>query len=837
MTCEWSRFMKTKKNYLIITIYGLIVLFALTGLSNVFGSSIDWSTQHTVIPDYFRKLFYGTGKLIPNLAFNLGAGQNIFNFSYYGLINPYILISYLLPFIKMETYISCLGIALHIATGLLLYKFLTTNNFSEKTSLFLSLALLSIAPLTYHFHYQIMFVWYLPFLLLSLIGVDKYLNENKSFLLIISIFLLILTNYYFAVTSLITIAIYGIYKILKNVSSKKDFFSKLLKAMIRVGVAIMLAAFLLIPTAKVILGGTRVEIAAPTITELLTFNIKNSLYHSYNAGITIIFLVALTSAFCLKKKDKATIFLNSTVFILTMLPFVSYALNGFLYIRGKALIPLIPLYIYVLATFLKNIKDKNIDYKKLLIVNSILIIYIITFNYHNKNLYIFIADLLLTISTLYLYQKKKNTSIVLIPLIFLLLVTSFVSNENARYITKEAYQKMEHNNEEIISLINKIEDNSFYRVDANTNTELNMNRVWNLNTHLTSIYSSGYNSYYHKFYNEEFLNNITYRNNLMTSNTTNPLFYDYMGVKYIISPVELNYGYTLLESTENYYLYQNDNAYPIIYTADKLISVETYQQLSPTQKVEALLNNTIIKNASSNVQETLAEKLELPIQETTLDINDKEDYHYTLKTPITDKYLIITFKLKNDNSCRNGDTNIIINGVKNKLTCKEWYYYNNNKNFEYVLYSAEGIKDLDITITKGHYEITDIKAYTLPKTTRNFSDNVTDLTINQKTSTITANVISPTETYLVTTLPYDEGYTVYIDDKEVSKELVNTAFLGFKVPLGNHKIEIVYNSPGYKIGLIISFLAVLSSLIILKSESNYLTKKINIIYFKIRRRR
>ena len=152
-------------------------------------------------------------------------------------------------------------------------------------------------------------------------------------------------------------------------------------------------------------------------------------------------------------------------------------------------------------------------------------------------------------------------------------------------------------------------------------------------------------------------------------------------------------------------------------------------------------------------------------------------------------------------------------------------YYNNNKNFEYVLYSTEGIKDLDITITKGHYEITDIKAYTLPKTTRNFSDNVTDLTINQKTSTITANVISPTDTYLVTTLPYDEGYTVYIDDKEVSKELVNTAFLGFKVPLGNHKIKIVYNSPGYKIGLIISFLAVLSSLIILKRESNHLTKK------------
>ena len=32
---------------------------------------------------------------------NLGGGQNIYNFAYYGLYNPVILLSYALPFVKM----------------------------------------------------------------------------------------------------------------------------------------------------------------------------------------------------------------------------------------------------------------------------------------------------------------------------------------------------------------------------------------------------------------------------------------------------------------------------------------------------------------------------------------------------------------------------------------------------------------------------------------------------------------------------------------------------------------------------------------------------------------
>ena len=50
-----------KKNYLIIIIYGIILIAVMLGFNNLYGSSTDWISQHSVIPDYFRKIFYETG--------------------------------------------------------------------------------------------------------------------------------------------------------------------------------------------------------------------------------------------------------------------------------------------------------------------------------------------------------------------------------------------------------------------------------------------------------------------------------------------------------------------------------------------------------------------------------------------------------------------------------------------------------------------------------------------------------------------------------------------------------------------------------------------------------
>ena len=97
-------------NYLIIIIFVLFGVLLTTRFTNVFGSNTDWINQHTVIPEYFRTLFYETGKILPNFSLNYGAGQNIYNLSYYGFLSPIILLSYLFPFISMVNYITITNI-------------------------------------------------------------------------------------------------------------------------------------------------------------------------------------------------------------------------------------------------------------------------------------------------------------------------------------------------------------------------------------------------------------------------------------------------------------------------------------------------------------------------------------------------------------------------------------------------------------------------------------------------------------------------------------------------------------------------------------------------------
>ena len=109
-----DRIKKIDKNYFLIFFFCLFLCFLIVPGGCLFGSNVDWVSQHIVYPDYFRKLFYKTGNLFPNFALSLGAGQNIYNFSYYGLFSPYILLSYLFPFVKMSIYLICLKLILII---------------------------------------------------------------------------------------------------------------------------------------------------------------------------------------------------------------------------------------------------------------------------------------------------------------------------------------------------------------------------------------------------------------------------------------------------------------------------------------------------------------------------------------------------------------------------------------------------------------------------------------------------------------------------------------------------------------------------------------------------
>ena len=62
---------------------------------------------------------------------------------------------------------------------------------------------------------------------------------------------------------------------------------------------------------------------------------------------------------------------------------------------------------------------------------------------------------------------------------------------------------------------------------------------------------------------------------------------------------------------------------------------------------------------------------------------------------------------------------------------------------------------------------------------------------------------------VLTTIPQDGGWRVYVDGKKVEDSKALGTLLAFSVPEGEHKIEFRYHVPALVPGVIISFVAIL----------------------------
>ena len=203
--------------YISILVLTFIVLSVFTiGHTYMYGSSLDWYAQHISIPEYFRTLFYNTKDILPDFALNIGNGQNIYNFSYYGLLSPYILISYLLPMFNMSNILIVLTILSVIASTILMYYFLRKHDFNEEVSFIATLCFTLSSPMVFQSHRHIMFINYMPFLLMGLFGVDKRFKSRKSWLLVLSVFLMIMTSYYYSIGGILCLLLYALYRFLQK---------------------------------------------------------------------------------------------------------------------------------------------------------------------------------------------------------------------------------------------------------------------------------------------------------------------------------------------------------------------------------------------------------------------------------------------------------------------------------------------------------------------------------------------------------------------------------------------------------------------------------------------
>ena len=769
----------TKKDLfanIIFIITFIIIYLLLTKNNSLFASNIDFKYQHYHIPEYFRTLFFSTHDPFPDFAFNLGSGQNIYYLSYYGLYNPYILISYLFPHVKMITYLITVNCLIVIISTILFYYFLRKHHHSEKISFITAFLFLTSGPLIFHAKRHIMFINYFPFLISGLFAIDHFIDKNKFSLLILSTTLIILSSYYFSIPSLIVLYLYYIYKYIQK--EKNITIKKLLKKTSHIIppflISIMISALLLLPTVYTLLNGRASSLKKINLLNLFTPSITTSLLYSpYSIGLTLISLITLIY-FALKGK-KETKYLSITCLSITIFPIFNYLLNGTLYINAKSLIPFIPLILILVANFL-NIILKNHNQKKQA--------FIITY-------------LILSSLSICLYTNSKDK----------LMKKSDINNQEYQTVNQ---------------LINEItkKDKDIYRINTNLNDPKYINKIENINVRKTTIYSSTSNQNYTNTYNQILNNPIPNRNKFMIDSSSNLLSQIILGEKYIITKQKLTLGYKLIKTENNINLYENINYLPIGYATNQTISTQEFKKLNYPNNTIKLITNIVINNkekkniSTLNTQKinyTILEKKNLNITEEKqrIKINAKNNAHLKIKlnTDMNNKLLFISFHHQKPS---NADLSITINGIQNKLTSKKWKYFNNNTTFHYTI---ENTNILDIKLTKGTYFLDKFNTYILDyDTIKNANNNINAFKISKnptKGDNIEGKInVTKNNSYFTLSIPYDKGFQIQLDNKKINYQKSGANFITFPISKGMHKIKITYEAPFKKISLVISSIGI-----------------------------
>ena len=801
-------------NYSILILVIIFMVFLTMKFSNLFGSNTDWINQHTIFPEYFRDYFYTTGQLIPEFSFNFGAGQNMFNLSYYGFLSPLILPSYLLPFIPMTTYITIINIIVLIASAILFYNWLKNHEFSDFVCLITSLIFILSAPLIFHMHRHIMFVNYMPFLIMSLMGVDKFIKNNQKVLLIISIFLMIMTSYYYSVCGLLVIGIYYLYQYFYQ--NKKINLSSFIKNLfLFIGlcaISILMAGVLLLPTLNTLIIGRGESETSINLISLFTPYLK---FHklfcgTYGIGLSTLGFMALLYLFYTKKRHNVLV--ATLISIVLFTPIFRYLLNGGLYLREKCFIPFLPLLSLFVGYFLKDLFEKKISIKKFIIF---LLVIFIPLYFFNSELHCYIQLVIFLISFL-LYNKYSKKIIIAFPLVMTIFAIACYEASIEDVVSYDEYNELF--NKKVEESINKINqyDKSYYRTNNLLHPTTTVNKIYNMDYFTTNIYSSTYNNNYLNFVRNIFKTSMLDYNYFMISSISNNLFNTFMGVKYVYSDYNLGLGYEKISDN----LYVNTNSYPLIYATNNVIDESYFDTYDYPYQIELLLKNGVVSSSKLTKQAEIETKeIDLKfnlikndgviVSKTkdgyVLEVKDKGYLTLMLDNELKNKILFLNILGLKENSCNIDNISMKINNVENILTCKSWIYGNKNNTFHYV-FAEDNLRQFNVELNKGVYNITDIETYILDyDEIKNIKNSFIEFKIHELSNNKIKGYIDLSEdSYLITSIPYDNGFTVKVNNQTRDIEMVNKGFVGLYLEKGNYEIEFIYNSPWLKEGKFVS---------------------------------
>lgn len=849
--------MTRKKYFFPVILTGLFILFILAVIPKgaFYGSYTDWLSQHVRLAETIRDTCVRQKTLVPAFL-PLGSGSNGYQFSYYGYLRPDIVIGCLLPSVPMVWLLTGYMLAGYLCSVLLCYYFLKSEDGIGSLSAFAGSVLFMTAACFFHTHRQVMFVNYMPFLIMALIAVQK---KRFRFLPLI-LFFIYVNSFYYSIACLAAIGWYWLRQ--EGRGFWKNGFPCFLKsAFLSVG----MAALLLIPTGLVILEHRRSS-ASLSLPEIfgVSLNLQSVLYSPYGMGLTAVCLYALILGVTSRKYRIDSIFL----LIISTWFFASWILNGTLYARAKILIPFVPLVILQCTRILSLLRQEGFspegsgehtepkpEHRKVSNETSfvpadtaqeplrwklwpcfIVAAFLPAWIYWENFVWI-AADIgLLLLAALWqkihCYRKGDQirffVSHILLCIMPCLLFLQTMQKED--FVDAKDVFKQDISSPDLPGM------DPLYRYDSLADVLATCNVLSDTGVQKSGMYSSITNKEYSNLYYDTFHSAVQINNRLAVLPSANPFLLNFFGVRYLQTTKDnLPCGYSIVSEETGSgekqtgpsdgtraVLAENGNVLPIAYFTNSCITDSQFLKLKNYDRLDAITRytvvpdgeNAVISDYTKGMKEYAPAFKDLVLPDTIhvtrtnggymLDVKAGTTVTLNLEQALKNKILLLDFDVINQ-----GKSAVVIdiNSMRNKLSGASAPYPNENDTFHYQLSDAsgKGLDSLKLKFSKGKYFIKNITWHLYDEdllSEKPYTPVVSHETKDSEILSCTAD--APEDGYFVTSIPLQKGMEITVDGENVPILKINRAFAGVKLEKGKHDIRVIFRAPGQKAGYAVS---------------------------------
>lgn len=773
----------------------------------------------------------------------LGYGANYLSRTFYFVTNPFFWISLALP----KNWIPGAMLYFNILKLYLLWifsYFWLNSIHKHRRAAWLIASMITFSGWTMMFYHYNFFIDAFLLYPLILYFVEHYFKTKQRVGLILSIAYLGFVNFYFLYMFIPFLVLYFLMRLyVLFESSLKDYFKQIFHFLMYIGLALGLVSFILIPNFYIILQAPRLTqitfqdlLTTPTFREVYRYvstlftpvmeRFDPSYYIStqidagigWGGGTSLYFGYLSLLLFPLalvhperKIRDSLRLFSFILLFFASFKGFYRL-LQGTLDVRWFYMFTLLEAYaLMVTLPYLQRFGELKKKLTIIVVLNLSVIVMLIYLNYRyafnasevqRNELYTMVLYSLSILLIYYFMVSRRNLKWnIVIAIVLIECTVSFylplIHNPPIQDIVLEQYLEPLAD-DAAVKYIASI-DSGFYRILKDNQIYLNQNEPFVQNYKGTSFYASVYNfnldSYYDRF-------NETYS---IPSTLGREYSYLLTSVKYFITDTHAHtapYGFELVKELSGVEIYQNQYFIPLGWIQTKSLNLDTFHTLSYLDQDRLLLDYAITNDSSNhnyqfrNTYLSFASNVHIDryfldygqaLSNTMVILENKDIAPITVRSSVNGSFTRDDTYSQYFYSVKYFDDQSIVNAIEiyapNAPESKIGYsiYLDTNLDWIHEWYSEKS-----------------------PLSLQN---------IKETNSTLEASIQCLTDqSILVTSIPFDEGWSIKVDNIKTTPINVNDGFIGIQLNKGYHQISFSYWPPYLNLGLLISLISLLTFL-------------------------